>query len=244
MSYVIAATDMLAAATADVAAIGSSLSAARAVAPAPTTGILAAAEDEVSADRGGIFWPRSTVSGAEKAQMRRNDRMPEIYWLAAGFVRNVVLASGVMPPSLRVAALRLMGIEIGCARIAQRCYIGPGPLKIGDGCFVNRESHLDTTAGIYIGQNVRIATRVTIFTASHTIGGTEATRTSRTPETDLQLPVHIGDNVWIGTGAIILPGVTVGNGVVVGAGAVVRADCEANTLYAGVPARAIRKLPT
>ena len=183
--------------------------------------------------------------------MRRKDRMPKIRWLgadfvglAAGFVRNVVLASGVMLPGLRVAALRLMGSEIGCARIAQRCYIGRGPLKIGDGCFVNRETYLDTTAGIYIGQNVRLATRVTIITASHTIGGTEATRTSRTPETDLQLPVHIGDNVWIGTGATILPGVTIGNGVVVGAGAVVRADCEANTLYAGVPARAIRTLPT
>jgi maltose O-acetyltransferase len=188
--------------------------------------------------------PAGAGAHAEKVETRRNDRMPEIYWLAAGFVRNVVLASGVMPPSLRVAALRLMGIEIGCALIAPRCHIGRGRLKIGDGCFVNRESYLDTTAGIYIGQNVRLATRVTIITASHTIGGTEATRTSRTPETDLQLPVHIGDNVWIGTGAIILPGVTVGNGVVVGAGAVVRADCEANTLYAGVPARAIRKLPT
>jgi maltose O-acetyltransferase len=188
--------------------------------------------------------PAGAGAHAEKVEMRRNDRMPEIYWLAAGFVRNVVLASGVMPPSLRVAALRLMGIEIGCALVAPRCHIGRGPLKIGDGCFVNRESYLDTTAGIYIGQNVRLAPRVTIITASHTIGGTEATRTSRTPETDLQLPVHIGDNVWIGTGAIILPGVTVGNGVVVGAGAVVRADCEANTLYAGVPARAIRKLQT
>jgi maltose O-acetyltransferase len=176
--------------------------------------------------------------------MRRKDRMREIRWAAATFVRNVVLASGAVLPRLRVAALRLMGSEIGCARIASRCYIGRGPLKIGDGCLVNRESILDTTAGIYIGQNVRVAARVTIITASHTIGGTEATRTSRIPETDLQLPVHIGDNVWIGTGAVILPGVTVGNGVVVGAGAVVRADCEANTLYAGVPARAIRKLPT
>ena len=51
--------------------------------------------------------------------------------------------------------------------------------------------------------------------------------------------VHIKDDVWIGAGAIILPGVTVNEGAVVGAGAVVTADVEGFTVVAGVPARKI-----
>jgi maltose O-acetyltransferase len=123
------------------------------------------------------------------------------------------------------------------------CFIGSGPFALGDGSYINYQCFLDTTAGIHIATNTRLGPRVSIITGSHVIGETESTRTVRTPETQLNLPVVIGDNVWIGTGAIILPGVTVGNGVVIGAGTVVCADCEPNTLYVGVPARVVRKLP-
>lgn len=57
------------------------------------------------------------------------------------------------------------------------------------------------------------------------------------------LPVTIGNDVWIGGKATILPGVTIGDNVVVAAGAVVTKDVPANTIVAGVPARVIKELP-
>ncbi|MDH6244469.1 maltose O-acetyltransferase [Mycobacterium sp. OTB74] len=168
---------------------------------------------------------------------------PGIHLLARDFVKNGLLANGLIPSRIRVIILRLTGAEIGRrATIAPMCFIGSGPFALGDGSYINYQCFLDTTAGIHIATNTRLGPRVSIITASHLIGETESTRTERTPATQLNLPVVIGDNVWIGTGAIILPGVTVGNGVVIGAGTVVCADCEPNTLYAGVPARVVRKL--
>jgi maltose O-acetyltransferase len=139
--------------------------------------------------------------------------------------------------------MRLMGAEIGRAEVAPMCFIGSGPLRIVDGSYLSYLVLLDTSAGIHIGRNTRVGARTSVITGSHLIGETESTRTARNPATEVSLPVNLGDNVWVGTGVTILPGVTIGNGVVISAGAVVREDCEPNTLYAGVPARAIRKLP-
>ena len=55
-------------------------------------------------------------------------------------------------------------------------------------------------------------------------------------------PVEIGNDVWIGGGAIICPGVTIGNGVVIGAGAVVTKDVPDNVFYAGNPAKIIKHI--
>lgn len=57
-------------------------------------------------------------------------------------------------------------------------------------------------------------------------------------------PITVGDGCWIGARAVILPGVTIGDGCVIAAGAVVSKDCAPNGMYAGVPARRIRELPT
>jgi len=55
-------------------------------------------------------------------------------------------------------------------------------------------------------------------------------------------PIHIGRNVWLGGGAIILPGVTVGDNSIVGAGSVVTKDVEPNTIVVGNPVRVLRKI--
>lgn len=55
-------------------------------------------------------------------------------------------------------------------------------------------------------------------------------------------PVKIGDNVWIGSGAIILPGVNLGMGCIVGAGAVVTRDVPPHTLVAGIPAKIVKEI--
>ncbi|WP_460723110.1 acyltransferase [Microbacterium aureliae] len=79
----------------------------------------------------------------------------------------------------------------------------------------------------------------TVVTSSHRIGGPD----QRAGAHEFA-PVTISDGSWIGANVTILPGVTIEEGVVVAAGAVVTKDCRANTLYAGVPARAIRPLHT
>lgn len=78
---------------------------------------------------------------------------------------------------------------------------------------------------------------VTVITGTHPIS-------PRLREAKLQydLPVRIGRNVWVGAGAIILPGVTIGDNAVISAGCVVTKDVEANAIVAGVPGRVIRMI--
>lgn len=102
---------------------------------------------------------------------------------------------------------------------------------------------LDPSAGISVGANSRIGMRTVMITASHAIGATETTRTSRAPGTESHHPIRIGENVWVGANCTLLPGVEIEPGVVIAAGSVVSKNCKANHLYAGVPARPIRQLP-
>ncbi len=79
--------------------------------------------------------------------------------------------------------------------------------------------------------------KCTFITSTHRIGD----NLKRGGE-DLYKGIKVGNGVWIGASVSILPGVTIGNGVVIGTGAVVTKDCESNCLYAGVPAKLIRRL--
>jgi len=89
---------------------------------------------------------------------------------------------------------------------------------------------------VTIGSNVFCAPGVQIYTASHPLNA-EFRRSKENGE-----PVTIGDDCWIGGGAVICPGVTIGSGCVIGAGAVVTKNIPANSLAVGNPARVIRKL--
>ena len=109
-------------------------------------------------------------------------------------------------------------------------FIGKGT-NVGYGCF------FDAVAAISIGSKCAIANEVCFVTSTHEVGGPEARAGER-----LARPVRIGNGCWIGARAIILPGVSIGNGCIIGAGAVVTRDCEANSLYAGVPAKFIKRL--
>jgi len=106
-----------------------------------------------------------------------------------------------------------------------------GNFVMGDHCVVNQRCRLDTRGGIYIGNNVSISAEVCILTADHDPQSpTFAGRVGR---------VSIQDYAFIGTRALILPGVTIGEGAVVAAGAVVTRDVAPYTIVAGVPARKI-----
>lgn len=111
-------------------------------------------------------------------------------------------------------------------------------MTIGEGTFVNYGCMFNTTAPIVVGENCNIGMRVLFVTSSHEIG-TEERRAGRATAASIQ----VGNGTWIGASAIILPGVNIGQGCIIAAGAVVVKDCEANALYAGVPAQKVRAMP-
>jgi maltose O-acetyltransferase len=90
---------------------------------------------------------------------------------------------------------------------------------------------------VYLGNNVLIAPKVQIYTAYHPLDAT-----TRRSGLEMAAPITIGDDVWIGGGAIICPGVSIGNNAVIGAGSVVTKDIPANVVAAGNPARVIKQL--
>lgn len=110
-------------------------------------------------------------------------------------------------------------------------------LTIGEGTFINFGLTALDVAAITIGRDCQIATHVQLLTAWHPVepgprrAGLEAAS-----------PITIGDNVWIGGGAIVLPGVIIGDNSVIGAGAVVTKDIPANAVAVGNPARVVKTL--
>ena len=99
--------------------------------------------------------------------------------------------------------------------------------------------HCTVIGPVSIGNNVNLAQGITVTALNHNFEDT----TRRIDEQGISTkPVVIGDDVWIGANAVILPGVTIGRHVVVAAGAVVTKDVPSFTLVAGVPAKVIKEL--
>ncbi|MCR1840449.1 sugar O-acetyltransferase [Murimonas intestini] len=115
----------------------------------------------------------------------------------------------------------------------------------GNNCEVNMNCTFLDDNKIVIGDNALIAPNVQIYTAFHP---TNAKERFGEPKEDGSFefcktqtaPVIIGNNVWIGGGAIIMPGVTIGDNVVIGAGSVVTKDIPSDKVACGVPCRIIR----
>lgn len=129
--------------------------------------------------------------------------------------------------------------------VGEGCYIeapyhanwGGKNVFLGDYVYANFGLTLVDDASIYVGNNVMFAPNVVIATAGHPLNPT-----LREKGYQYNQEVHIGNNVWIGANATILPGVTIGDNSVIGAGAVVSKDIPANVLALGVPARVVREL--
>lgn len=107
---------------------------------------------------------------------------------------------------------------------------------VGKRVFINFGCHFQDQGGIYIGDDVLIGSQVVLATINH---GLEPERR----RDNLPASIHIGNNVWIGAHATILPGVTIGDHAVVAAGAVVTRDVAPKTVVAGVPARVVKRVP-
>ena len=135
------------------------------------------------------------------------------------------------------------GDEIGKNTVIRaQCYFNGRHIKIGEDCFVNYfckfYSHQDDTSCIELEDNVVVAMNVIFCTHTHDILG----ENRRASKYTITKPIKVCKGTWIGANAIVLPGVRIGEGCVIAAGSVVANDCEDNSLYAGVPARLIRKL--
>lgn len=108
-------------------------------------------------------------------------------------------------------------------------------LTIGKNVFFNSGCRFQDQGGITIGDGALIGHNVVLATINHDLD--PARRGDNHPA-----PIHIGKNVWIGAGAVVLPNVTIGDGAIVAAGAVVSKDVPENTVVGGVPARVIKSV--
>ena len=108
-------------------------------------------------------------------------------------------------------------------------------IRLGANVFMNFNCVILDTAAVTIGDDTRIGPAVQIYTADH-----PRDPAVRRSGLESGIPVTIGSNVWIGGGAIILPGVTIGDDAIVGAGSVVTRDVPAGATVAGNPARVVQ----
>lgn len=131
------------------------------------------------------------------------------------------------------------------AEIGKDCYIEP-PLHanwgghhvhFGENVYANFNLTLVDDTHIYVGDHVMLGPNVTISAGTHPVAPE-----LREKGMQYNLPVRIGNNVWIGSGAQILPGVTIGDNSVIGAGSVVTKDIPANVVAVGNPCRPMRKI--
>lgn len=110
-------------------------------------------------------------------------------------------------------------------------------IEIGDNFYANYGCIILDVNKVTIGENVLLAPNVQIYTAAHPIDPME-----RNSGKEFGEPITIGNNVWIGGGSILCPGVRIGNHVTIGAGSVVTKDIPNNVVAAGNPCRIIRRI--
>ena len=121
------------------------------------------------------------------------------------------------------------------AEVGEECYIEPPfhanwggkHVHFGRNVYANFNLTMVDDTHIYVGDYVLFGPNVTVATASHPL------------DSDA---VRIGNNVWIGAGAVILPGVTIGENTVIGAGSVVTKDIPSGVVAVGNPCRVIKKI--
>jgi acetyltransferase-like isoleucine patch superfamily enzyme len=148
-------------------------------------------------------------------------------------------------PPLRKIFLVLLGAKIGKHSILMNVnffnwhYMGLAGLKIGDECFIGDETLIDLYDQVILEDQVTIAQRVTVLTHLN-VGYKNHPLQKFFPK--MSKPVIFKRGSVVGAAAKILPGVTIGERSFVGAGAVVTSNIPKESVYAGVPAKLIRKI--
>ncbi|GHF87059.1 sugar O-acetyltransferase [Streptomyces griseosporeus] len=124
------------------------------------------------------------------------------------------------------------------AQVRPPLYVDYGSnITVGARTFVNYGLTALDVAAVVIGEDCQIGPHVQLLTPTHPLEPEP-----RRDKLEAARPITVGDNVWIGGGAIVLPGVTIGDNSVIGAGAVVTKDVPANAVAVGNPARVVRSL--
>lgn len=142
------------------------------------------------------------------------------------------------PEARRAILAELLGTLGAGAEIRPPLWCDYGyHIHIGARTFINYGAVLLDVVPITIGEDVQIGPNIQILTPTHPLEPEP-----RRAKWEAARPITIADNVWLGGGVILCPGVTVGENTVVGAGAVVTRDLPANVLAVGNPARVIRQL--
>lgn len=154
-------------------------------------------------------------------------------WLDLVLFKLNIISAIVPFHSIRNFYFRICGVKIGknsYIHMGARFYF-PAGVKIGEGTIIGDHTFLDGRAPLIIGDNVDIASQVLIYNSEHNINSEGFD--------PIEEKVEIGDYVFIGPRAIILPGVKIGKGAVVAAGAVVTQDIKEFEIVGGVPAKPI-----
>lgn len=167
-----------------------------------------------------VIWALSTI-----LYYAFGAKLPQSFW-----------PGGVIFSRIRACLLRGMGCRVG-----KSCELEPGvdvglrpQVEIGNHCQINRNV---TIRGATVGDNVMIAPGAVILDRQHVFYRTDIPMRA---QGESRSRVSIGDDVWIGQNAIVMPGVTIGGGAIVAAGAVVTKDVPEYAIVAGVPAKIIR----
>ncbi|WP_326755303.1 sugar O-acetyltransferase [Streptomyces hirsutus] len=148
----------------------------------------------------------------------------------AAFVEDAAAAQSILA--------ELLGAVGEEAHVRPPLYVDYGSnITIGARTFVNYNLTALDVAAIVIGEDCQIGPSVQLLTPTHPVEPQP-----RRDKLEAAQPITIGDNVWIGGGAIVLAGVTIGDNSVIGAGAVVTKDVPANVVAVGNPARPVRDI--
>lgn len=130
------------------------------------------------------------------------------------------------------------------AEVGENCYV-ESPLHanwgcnthFGDNVYANFNLTLVDDTDIFIGDNVMFGPNVTLATAGHPVEPELRRKTAQ-----FNLPIYVGNNVWIGAGTVVLPGIRIGENAVIGAGSIVTKDIPANVVAVGNPCRVLREI--
>ncbi len=140
----------------------------------------------------------------------------------------------------RMKMLKEMFAEIG-----ENCYIEPPfhanfgghHVHFGTGVYANFNLTLVDDTHIYVGDYTMFGPNVVLATAGHPI-----TPELRKRGYQYNAPIHIGNNCWLGTGVLVMPGITIGDNVIIGAGSVVTKDIPSNVIAVGNPCHILREV--
>ena len=141
------------------------------------------------------------------------------------------------PDEVRALLSELFGYEVPRSlRVFPPFYTDFGRnITVGEHVFINACCHFQDHGGVVLGDGCQIGHNVVFATLNHGLSPDDRQHT-------YPAPIVLGKNVWVGSNATILPGVTIGDNAVVAAGAVVAKDVAANTVVGGVPAKFIKEI--